>query len=65
MCDFMQLGWRPEDEWMDEYRDADNRGTGQHDAASVRPGMAPEEEALIQVSVLHSNMPYATSTRWP
>ena len=45
-----QVGWRADDEWMDEYRAADSRGSTHADAPSTRPGMAPEEEALIQVS---------------
>lgn len=44
-----QVGWNVDDEWMDEYRAADSRGTRDVDMSSVRPGMAPEEEALIQV----------------
>ena len=38
-----------EDEWMDEYRDADTRGSRERNVFLARPGMAPEEEALIQV----------------
>lgn len=44
-----QVGWCADDEWMDEYRAADCRGTRDTSTSSVRPGMAPEEEALIQV----------------
>ena len=44
-----KVGWRADDEWMDEYRAADSRGTRDLYAPSARPGMAPEEEALIQV----------------
>lgn len=44
-----QVGWRADDEWMDEYRAADSRGMRDLNASSTRPGMAPEEEALIQV----------------
>lgn len=55
-----QVGWRADDEWMDEYRAADSRGSRDVNAPSARPGMAPEEEALIQVSSnVHVN---ATST---
>ncbi len=35
---------------MDEYRDAASRGYREHEPAA-RPGMAPEEEALIQVVI--------------
>lgn len=45
-----QVGWHADDEWMDEYRAADSRGSKDASAPSARPGMAPEEEALIQVS---------------
>ena len=44
------VAWHAEDEWMDEYRDADVRGSRERSAPSARPGMAPEEEALIQVT---------------
>ena len=49
-----QAGWRAQDEWMDEYRDAASRGNREQDLGSVRPGMAPAEEALIQVALLHA-----------
>lgn len=47
-----QVGWCADDEWMDEYRAADSRGTRDVNMSSVRPGMAPEEEALIQVFLM-------------
>ncbi|DBA93258.1 TPA: hypothetical protein ACH3X2_003549 [Trebouxia sp. C0005] len=54
-----QVGWRrTEEEWMDEYRDASSRGNRQHEHF-VRPGMAPEEEALIQqayVPILYQDL---------
>ncbi|DBA91680.1 TPA: hypothetical protein ACH3X1_003280 [Trebouxia sp. C0004] len=53
-----QVGWRTGDEWMDEYRDASSRGNRQHES-SARPGMAPEEEALIQqayVPILYEDL---------
>ena len=45
-----QIGWRADDEWMDEYRAADSQSTRDTNASSARPGLAPEEEALIQVT---------------
>ena len=45
-----QIGWRAEDEWMDEYRAAESQSTRDTNAPSARPGLAPEEEALIQVT---------------
>ena len=43
---------------MDEYREASSRGNRQHEP-SARPGMAPEEEALIQqayVPILYEDL---------
>ena len=43
---------------MEEYRDASSRGNRQHEH-SVRPGMAPEEESLIQqayVPILYEDL---------
>ena len=45
----MQVGWRSEDEWMNEYRDDAGRLSQEQDAAAAGPRMAPEDEALIQV----------------
>ena len=55
MLPVMQVGWRSEDEWMNEYRDDAGRLIQEPDAASARPRMAPEDEALIQVSLSRSN----------
>lgn len=48
-----QVGLPAEDEWMNEYRDMASRSKEQQGGGSARPGMAPEEEALLQVCLVH------------
>lgn len=58
-----QIGWRADDEWMDEYRAADSHSTRDANAPSARPGLALEEAALIQVT-LYVDADWVLHVQW-